>query len=440
MVLNYKKPRFWVTIVALIAAISVGFFLLTSPKELTDLEKCEQALKQWQGMESIQLYISSAHEGDLALNSWAKTEYWASGGNALELVIIDDHNYTMNWRALRDGKVYVNFTWEEAGDTISTGWEADPNSQQWNIPWVLNQDWSSWQFTHLHTAATELGEDIYLEASHPEKDAFVMIFSFEEETLKRIQRTFTNVQEDEREEDGMLASRTVQTFTLMETDQEKIEEQMKINSPRPELVQLYSQLEDLQSRASVHLVIDQEIDGDYEGWDTCRQDFLISDKMWYRKFDNQTKYGTIVTRYLSYGGKVYATEHSDAGLVPTRGWEQIENKGFNLPNMLTQDWRAMEVLDVKRNADGTTVITIQADLTPTEDTTYYSKTYEFHLNQAGVLTTHVIRYHMEKDISDQGKFEIMGVDIVHILDTDAEEIKNQILAVKDEMINKKPRA
>ena len=394
-------------------------------------------------MESMHLQITSVHEGDLALNSWAVTDYWASGANALSMERIDDHLQTTTWRALQDGKIYICHTMEDKkGETIYVPWKEDPDSQQWDIPFILNQDWSTWQFTHLRTEATELGADIYLEAYYPEKDTFEMVFSFEGDVLKEVRRTFADVMADEREEDGIMASQTVQTFKLMETDREIIETQMTNNGLKPELVQLYSELEALQSRKSVHLVIDQEIDGDYDGWDTCRQEFLIYDAMWYRHFDNQTKHGPITTRYLYYGAKVYATEYSDAGLVPTRDWEEIENRGFNPPGLLTQDWRSMEVLSVERKDDGSTVVTVQADLTPTSDTTYHSKTYEFHLDSLGKLTTHVIRYHMDKYISEQGAegwFEVEGVDTVHILDTDGEEIRARILAVKEEMISKEPR-
>ena len=241
MVLHYKKPGFWVTVVAVVAAVAVGFFLLTSPKAQTDLKKCQDALEKWQGMESIHLQISTVHEGDLALNSWMVTEYWASGGNALAMERIDDHNRTTTWKSLQDGKVYIAYTWEEEGDTVFQGWEEDPNSQQWNLPWIIREDWSEWQFTHVRTDSTELSTDIHLKARHPEKDGFEMVLSFEGDELKQVRRTFTSVMADEREQDGVLASVSVQTIILMDTDCKTIENAINVNGPDADQIRIYNE-------------------------------------------------------------------------------------------------------------------------------------------------------------------------------------------------------
>lgn len=241
MVLHYKKPGFWVTVIALVAAMAVGVFLLTSPRVQTDLDQCQNALEKWQGMESIHLHISTVHKGDLALNSWTVTEYWASGGNALMMECIDDHNRTTTWKSCQDGKVYIAHTWEEEGDTVFQGWEEDPDSQQWNLPWIIREDWSEWQFTHLRTDSTELSTDIHLKARHPEKDGFEMVLSFEGDELKQVRRTFTSVVEDDREQDGVLAAVSDQTIILMDTDWKTIENAMNVNGPDADQIRFYNE-------------------------------------------------------------------------------------------------------------------------------------------------------------------------------------------------------
>ena len=431
MVLNYKKPGFWVTVIALLAALAVGIFLLTSPKELTDLERCEQALKQWQGMENIQLHISTVNEGDYALNSWSEVDYWASGANAMKREILDTEGDQTIWDILWDGIQYRKFTWEENGEAAEIPWEENTDDVPWHLPWILTLDWDVWEITHLGTEETEKGRDVFLEAYRPGDDAYSMVFSFEGQALKQIRRTFSEVLVEEREKDGILASSSTQTFTLEETDRDDIEKQIQVvGGFVPELVWLYRELEALQASGSVHLVIDMEIDSNYDGWDTCRQEFLKSDRIWFRNFDYQSSAGPFTTSYLWYGAKLYATEHSDAGAVPNRPWEQIEDRGFGEINLLTRNWREFEVLDIQRKENGSAVITLQGDLTPTGDTTYHSKTYEFHLDPKGKLTTHICNYHASKYIREQGTqgtFEFRGKDTVHILNTPFQEIRARIL-------------
>ena len=429
MVLNYNKPGFWVTVIALIAAVAVGVCLLTTPR--TDLERCERALKQWQEKECIHLHISTVNDGDYALNAWSEADYWASGANAMVREMIDSDGNQAHWKILWDGIPYSKFSWEVKGEPTESPWEKDTNSVPWHMPWILSMDWDVWEITHLRTEQTEKGMDVFLEAYRPGDDVYPMVFSFEGQKLKQIRRTFSDVLVEEREKDGILASYSTQTFTLEEADRDDIEKQIKvIGGFVPELVWLYRELEELQDSKSVHLVIDMEIDSSYDGWDTCRQEFLKSDRIWYRNFDYQSSAGPFTTSYLWYGVKLYATEHSDTGAVPNRPWEQIEDRGFGEIDLLTRNWREFEVLDIRRKENGSAVITLQGNLTSTEDTTYQSKTYEFHLDPKGKLTKQVHNYHCSKYISEQGAegtFEIKGKDTVHILDTPFQEIRARIL-------------
>ena len=206
---------------------------------------------------------------------------------------------------------------------------------------------------------------------------------------------------------------------------------------KPELLQLYRELEALQSAENVHLVIDMEIESDYPGWQTCRQEFLRTGNQFYRNFDYQSQAGPYTTSYLNYGSGTYAREYSDAGVVPNRDWERIQDGAAGEIPLLNLDWTRFELLEIEHREDGSTVISLQGNLTPTKDTTYYEKTYEFHLNPDGKLTTQICSYHSSKDISDgfaQGTFEFRGRDTVYIQNTPKTELTRRILEVTKELL------
>ena len=433
MVLNYKKPGFWVTVLALIAAIAVGFFLLTSPKELTDLDRCEQALMEWQGMDHIHLRSSYIHVGDYALNSTAEADYWASGGNALERVETEEDSRNCLWFALWDGKLYNRVDWVYNAESGSTSWEEDMVREKWSLPWILALNWDAWQITHVKTEPTERGEDIYLEVYRPGEEVCQLTFCFASDELAQIQRTYEQVVPDELDDrDGLMASISTEIHWVEETDRVEIGKKMAEYGPTPELVWLYSEMEALQNSSSIHFVVDMEIDSNYDGWDTCRQEYLKSENIWYRNFDYQTSSGDLTTSYLCYGGKVYAQEVSENTALADRPWSEIEDRGFGQFLLLTRDWTKLEVLNVEKERNGSAVITLQGDLTSTEDTTYFEKTYEFHLNPDGKLTGMVSKCHASKYISErgaQGTFEIRSKDTLSFLDTPQEEIEARVLEV-----------
>ena len=227
---------------------------------------------------------------------------------------------------------------------------------------------------------------------------------------------------------------------LEETDRGKIQAEMDRFGVKPELLQLYRQLEALQNAENVHLLIDMELDSDYPGWETCRQEFIRTDTgdRFYRNFDYQSADGPYTTTYLRYGKALYAREYSDAGVVPNRDWERIQDRGFGELPLLNLDWTRFEVLQIAKQENGSTVITLQGDLSPTADTTYYAKTYEFHLDPNGKLVEQIVNYHASKNISDgfaQGTFELRGRDTVHILATPQEKLTEQILATVKELLD-----
>lgn len=414
MVLNYKKPGFWVTFLALIAALAVGVCLLTTPR--TDLDRCERALRQWQEMDAWQFHESQSNVGELAENEWSVVDFWSSGGAHLKRFrYTEDGGFWQQWM---DGKTYVRDFASSDAEAEDLGWQVRESQEQEVIPWVMRLDWD--ELTIHHWEAVDDGKTVLLTVDFPTLGAGTLGFHFDGEELRSVSRSFTQ------------PSSTVITGTieLVETEQEAIEEEMEHFGIAPELVQLYSQLERLQSSDGIHLVIDQVLDSDYPGWETCRQEFLRSDDRFYRNFDYQSAAGPYTATYLQYGNAVYAREYSEAGVVPNREWQRIQDRGFGELPLLNQDWTRFTVLGIEQLTDGSAVITMQGNLDSIGDTTYYEKTYEFHLDTKGKLTKQIGTYHASKIISDgfaQGTFEVRGTDTVHILETAQEELTKRIL-------------
>lgn len=428
MVLNYKKPGFWVTLVALIAAVAVGVCLLTSPKELTDLDRCEQALKEWQEMEVYELQESGAYVGDYALNDWSRSTYLSLDGEYLMRYEYGDG--LGRWRHWKDGRAYSHEIGSLDADWEDSGWQEDRFSKSDIIPWAMRLQWDELVIHHVESA--DDGKTVLLTVDQSEWGPGTMSFHFADDgKLRSISRTYT------LGDDEGLSSVCTNTVELKDRDRADIEKRFEQHGVVSELVWLYRELEELQNAESVHLVIDMEMDSNYDGWDTCREEYLKSDRIWSWNFDYQSSSGPFTTSYLWYGAKLYATEYSDAGVVPNRPWAEIGDTGSSEPPILTHDWTKFPVLDIQTELDGSAVITLQGDLTPTEDTTYYEKTYELHLDPAHQLTTLVVDGHYSKTISeqgDQGSFEIRGKDTIHILDTPAEEIRERIMAIKSDAI------
>lgn len=431
MVLHYRKPGFWVTLIALIAAMAVGVFLLTSPR--TDLQRCERALKQWQGMESIHLHEAGAYTGDYSLNETSVIDYWASGENALERVVIDEDAYNEHWRALWDGIMFSRAVCVYDGEREDTAWAEDTVSAQWSLPWVLALDWDMWEMTHIKTENTESGVDIHLEAYRPEKGIYTMVFSFKGEELVRITRTTTDAVLEDRERDGILATVSTVTSTLVETDREDIEKQMKLNGPVPELVCLYRELDALQAAECVYLVMDTEKDNAHGGWDNRHREFVKWGNNWYWDADMLSDYGTIENSYLWYGQKMYHWAHSDTDGAPQHPWQESEER-FDVPDLLTKDWRALPVLEI-RQEDGYAVVRLDGEPTDTERMTYYSLTYDFYLDRDGKLIKRVADFHVREFVKEVGYVETRATGTMTFPGTPDSEIQTRITEVWNNVKN-----
>lgn len=230
MVLNYKKPGFWVTAIALIAAIGLGFFLLTSPKELTELRKCEQGLKQWQEMKTYELHDSSTSVGDYALEHWSACTYLSLDGEHLMR-----HEYGEGlgcWKHWKDGTAYIHEfgsldeLWEDCGWQVGSFREAE------TIHWAMALRWED--LTVHHCESADDGKTIQLAVEHTKLGPGTMNFCFDDDgALRSISRTFT-IGNDEG-----LSSVCTDTAELQDRDRESIEQIYEQYGVKPELMGLY---------------------------------------------------------------------------------------------------------------------------------------------------------------------------------------------------------
>ena len=214
MVLNYKKPGFWVTVIALTAAIAVGVFLLTSPKELTELDRCEAGLKQWQEMEAYRFEESQSESGDGALYGSARIAYWSCGGEHLKkFSYADDLGWWQHWK---DGGAYLYQFGSLDAEWTDTGWQ-EADFQEWEvIPWVMRLDWE--ELTIRSWESDDDGKTVKMTVDHPRLGVGTMTFLFDGDgQLQTISRTHTGA-------DATVYSSTIE---LRETDSAVIAMDMK---------------------------------------------------------------------------------------------------------------------------------------------------------------------------------------------------------------------
>ncbi len=427
MVLNYKKPGFWVTVIALIAAVAVGVCLLTSPKELTDLERCEQALKEWQEMDVWEFHQTQSNVGDMVENEWSVMTFWSSDGEHLM-----KFNYAENlgdWQHWKDGKSYIREFGSLDAEWEDTGWRVADFQENVVIPWIMRLDWDA--LTIHHWEAADDGKIVQLTVDFPTLGPGTLSFHFDEDgKLWSVSRSFSQPS----------SSVSTGTIELVRTDREWIEQAMDRFGVVPELVQLYSELERLRTAEYVHVLIDTVDETDYPGPDVMQQEYIRNGENYYLNYNYnyQTVDALSVVTYLKYGGKLYGCQYSNTdGELPNHDWKEIPDRGFREIWLLEQDRTHLPVLEIEKTEDGSAVILVQGVLEDTEKTTYSSSSYEFHLDPEGKLVAEIHNFDCRVLVHDyyaEGMFNLKRQSIVHYLDTPAEELKARILAVKEEAI------
>ena len=426
MVLNYKKPGFWVTLFALIAAAAVGFFLMTSPKELTGPERCEQALNAWQEMEAYRFHQSQSNGGD-ALNDWSVMDFWRAEDEHLMRFVYESES--VQWLHWTENRAYSRVIRLESGEETDAGWRETEASEADVIPWILRLDWDA--LTIHNWEAADQGRTVLLTVDFPALGAGTMRFQFDGEgELLRISRTFTQFG----------ATVISETIELVETDPGTIREELNHFGVVPELVQLYSELERVQNLEYLHLVTEiEDLKGrpDYEG---ARQEFIRWGNNYYRNYENRCAEGSWVVTALKFGDTIYVRQNSEDGVAPNLDWREDDSREYDHVMLLSDDWRELEVDSILREPDGSAVITLRRDPEKASNgiVTYYSILCEFRLDGDGTLISMTYRDESKEIVDNsraKGVYEGPYQAVTYILDTPDEELKERILEVRREARN-----
>lgn len=130
-VLNYRKPAFLLSLIAVAAVLVVAVCFLTDPSVPTQeelyLEQCREALEAWQSMESRHLRVENQYEGEEVLNDSSTVDFWRSGdrylrhsfvplsGSSRQVVhvLTDGNLLSRQYSAASEGYGFWASDWEE---------------------------------------------------------------------------------------------------------------------------------------------------------------------------------------------------------------------------------------------------------------------------------------------------------------------------------------
>lgn len=132
-VMNYKKPTFWISLLAVIAVIFVSVCLLTSPEngkaedtETENIARCREAFELWAGYETYHVSVQNHYYGSSILNSASAVDYWISGEDWLYIAEVKDaDNGRTFYRLKKDGVEYQ----QEFYNTLS----GNPEGWSWFV-------------------------------------------------------------------------------------------------------------------------------------------------------------------------------------------------------------------------------------------------------------------------------------------------------------------
>lgn len=163
-VLNYKKPAFWVIVVAVIASVVVAVCFLTDPEKDTSDQweaECKTVLDQIQSMDVYDIRIDRQFEGEVILNETSSSRYLKYGKHRMCISSIPSEHKTsgyadaavavymdLNGRHFEGYPSENGYTWEEK---ITPGVDyADP--------WLYSFDWDAQE---VKAIARQVSDDEY---------------------------------------------------------------------------------------------------------------------------------------------------------------------------------------------------------------------------------------------------------------------------------------
>lgn len=146
-VLNYRKPRFWISLIAVAAVIFVAVCFLTSPGGMTDAEVLEAFYTEMEALQaSRQLHLTISVDSDSEFDSVVAVqnqEYWLDGDTWYRTFeyTTGDGSFITCYAQIGDAQYAREFS-EDMEDFTDRDWQQLPEDNSANMP-ILTTDWRS---------------------------------------------------------------------------------------------------------------------------------------------------------------------------------------------------------------------------------------------------------------------------------------------------------
>lgn len=152
-ILNYKKPAFWILVIAVITCLILGVCFLTDP-ETTDSEswekQCREAILSIQKMDTYHFQQESSFFGAYVLNNFASTQYYGSDGTQIKATYIPADNSTSGYM-VANGAAYESISY----DGTFSWMEYDRPDQETAVPWIRSFDFDAQDVEAIARAGNE---------------------------------------------------------------------------------------------------------------------------------------------------------------------------------------------------------------------------------------------------------------------------------------------
>ena len=177
-VLNYRKPGFWITVAAILAAVFVAVCLVTSPKEEaapeeiiasnslenatlpgelpqnSQLQRCRDAMQRLQSDGELYLFVENLDDPNAVTNTYMRT---ADGWLFQYQQPLRDPE-PVKWLCCGDSQYLYGGTMDEEGVmTTPYYWqvEKNPESHNFQLPYPFDLDWQSIELIYEDTEKEE---------------------------------------------------------------------------------------------------------------------------------------------------------------------------------------------------------------------------------------------------------------------------------------------
>ena len=152
-VLNYRRPRFWISLSGIVAILFVAVFFMTSPKDEEEIliERCQEAMETVMNAEAYHIAVSMDFMYAPSLVTIYEAEHWKLGENRLSHWYPDE-DLSSAWRLIWDGqqcKKQESVNWPDGGPGPYSWQEADFLEIDENrlLPWFHEVNWNDHRFS-----------------------------------------------------------------------------------------------------------------------------------------------------------------------------------------------------------------------------------------------------------------------------------------------------